>query len=84
VTVSTPPKVTIEGNLIADWISYCRIMTIRMEQDRPVGARSIEEKFTWYQVYCALKSPHVLLAIGSLFMVGSNLYGLAYFEPSSE
>ncbi|PLW12013.1 hypothetical protein PCANC_02470 [Puccinia coronata f. sp. avenae] len=59
-----------------------RIMTIRMEQDRPVGARSIEEKFTWYQVYCALKSPHVLLAIGSLFMVGSNLYGLAYFEPS--
>jgi len=59
-----------------------RIMTLRMKQDGPVGAESSEDNFSWYQVWCAIKSPHVLLAIGALFMVGSNLYGLAYFEPS--
>ncbi|KNZ47227.1 hypothetical protein VP01_658g6 [Puccinia sorghi] len=57
-------------------------MTLRIKQDRPLGAEPIEESFSWYQVCCAIKSPHVLLAIGALFMVGSNLYGLAYFEPS--
>ncbi|KAI9613021.1 hypothetical protein H4Q26_010292 [Puccinia striiformis f. sp. tritici PST-130] len=39
-------------------------------------------EISWYQMCCALKSPHVLLASAALFMIGSNLYGLAYFEPS--
>ncbi|KAA1083034.1 hypothetical protein PGT21_023514 [Puccinia graminis f. sp. tritici] len=59
-----------------------RIMTVRLEQDRPLEVQMTEEKFSWYQVACAFKSPHVLLAAASLFMIGSNLYGLAYFEPS--
>ncbi|OAV92254.1 hypothetical protein PTTG_27667 [Puccinia triticina 1-1 BBBD Race 1] len=59
------------------------IMAIRLEQDRPSETQGSEEKFSWYQVGCALRSPHVLLAAASLFMIGSNLYGLAYFEPST-
>ncbi|KAH9451517.1 hypothetical protein Pst134EA_025467 [Puccinia striiformis f. sp. tritici] len=59
-----------------------RIMSTRLEMDRPLEAQETEERFSWYQMCCALKSPHVLLASAALFMIGSNLYGLAYFEPS--
>ncbi|POW06006.1 hypothetical protein PSTT_09284 [Puccinia striiformis] len=59
-----------------------RIMSTRLELDRPLEAQETEERFSWYQMCCALKSPHVLLASAALFMIGSNLYGLAYFEPS--
>lgn len=59
-----------------------RIMTARLEQDQVLAAENIKEKFSWYQVFRALQSPHVLIVCAALFMVGSNLYGLAYFEPS--
>lgn len=69
---------------------HCRFLTPdqrsivanRLKKDQPLTAGIGEEKFSWYQVLRAFRSPHVLLPAGSLFMVGSNLYGLAYFQPS--
>lgn len=59
-----------------------RLMALRLQEDQPFMGTIVEQNFSWYQVFCAFKSPHVLVAGGILFMVGSNLYGLAYFQPS--
>ncbi|PAV20618.1 MFS general substrate transporter [Pyrrhoderma noxium] len=52
----------------------------RLHADRPTT--TIEEKFTFREVWRSLLSPQVLLNFVSLFMAGTTLYGLALFLPS--
>ncbi|KAH9821551.1 major facilitator superfamily domain-containing protein [Melampsora americana] len=60
-----------------------KILAMRIEKDQPSSAAEQEEKFSWGQVGKAYKSPHVLLTSLALFMTGTNLYSLAYFQPTS-
>lgn len=59
-----------------------KILAMRIEKDQPSSAAEQEEKFSWGQVGKAYKSPHVLLTSLALFMIGTNLYSLAYFQPT--
>ncbi|KAG0151748.1 hypothetical protein CROQUDRAFT_698299 [Cronartium quercuum f. sp. fusiforme G11] len=59
-----------------------KILATRIEKSRPGVAVEEEEHFAWSQVWKAYKSPHVLLTSLALFMTGTNLYSLAYFQPT--
>lgn len=69
------------SNTLLVWLS--RILITRIRKDRP---ETTDEgvHFSWNQVWQAYRSPHVILVSMALFMTGANLYGLAYFEPSSQ
>jgi hypothetical protein len=56
------------------------IIERRLALDRPTT--SPLDAFSFYQVFCALKSPHVIVLMAALFMNGTTLYGLALFLPS--
>lgn len=72
-------------NLSPLWLSISpRILAIRIEKDQPGSTEEEDCHFSWTQVWKAYRSPHVLLASLALFMTGTNLYSLAYFQPTSQ
>ncbi|KAH9822593.1 major facilitator superfamily domain-containing protein [Melampsora americana] len=58
-----------------------RIILKRLERDQPLT--EIDEQFRWCEVWASLKSPHVLINAVTLFVSGTSLYSLAYFQPTS-
>ena len=52
----------------------------RLERDRP----SIKpvDKFTFKEIMRSVNSPHVIMVFIMFFMIGTTLYGLAFFLPS--
>ncbi|GAA5866999.1 hypothetical protein JCM8547_008404 [Rhodosporidiobolus lusitaniae] len=54
----------------------------RLRLDSPAGSTSFEERFSWAEVFAALKSPHVLLLFVALFGNGITLYAFSYFTPT--
>ncbi|KAF9480332.1 MFS general substrate transporter [Pholiota conissans] len=56
------------------------LIMARLERDRPSIQPS--DKFSFYEVFQSLRSPHVIAVFVMFFMVGTNLYGLALFLPS--
>lgn len=56
------------------------IIMRRLERDQPLT--TINEQFSWCEVWASLKSPHVLFSVVTLFVSGTALYSLAYFQPT--
>ena len=56
------------------------IIMSRLEKDR----QSIKpvDKFTFKEIRRSAGSPHVIMVVIMFFMVGTTLYGLAFFLPS--
>ena len=52
----------------------------RLERDRPSIRPS--DKFSGREILRSIRSPHVILSLILLFMVGTTLSGLALFLPS--
>jgi len=52
----------------------------RLERDRP----SIKpvDKFSGSEILRSIRSPHVIILVIVSFMMGTTLYGLAFFLPS--
>lgn len=57
------------------------ILKERILRDRPTTEDQLE-RFSINEVIQAFKSPHVLINFVSLFMSGTALYSLAYFQPT--
>lgn len=56
----------------------------RLELDRPaVTPNAPSDKFSFREILNSLTSIHVILVFISLFMLGTILYGLALFSPST-
>ncbi|KAG0143246.1 hypothetical protein CROQUDRAFT_66388 [Cronartium quercuum f. sp. fusiforme G11] len=58
-----------------------RIIFRRLAQDQPTTMDN-EEVFSWSEVLASFKSLHVQLNFVALFMSGTSLYSLAYFQPT--
>jgi hypothetical protein len=56
------------------------IIMSRLERDRQ--SIKTEDKFTYKEIMRSVNSPHVIMVFIIFFMVGTMLYGLAYFLPS--
>ena len=56
------------------------IIMSRLEKDRP-SFKSVD-KFTFKEVMRSASSPHVVMVFIMFFMVGTVLYGLAFFLPT--
>lgn len=82
--VSIYKQLSLHHAILTGSDSVSRILAMRIEKDQPSSAAEQEEKFSWGQVGKAYKSPHVLLTSLALFMIGTNLYSLAYFQPTSQ
>ena len=52
----------------------------RLERDRPSIKPS--DKFSGREILCSIRSPHVILPVILIFMVGTSVFGLALFLPS--
>ena len=52
----------------------------RLERDRPSIVPV--DKFTLKEIMRSASSPHVVMVIIMFFMIGTTLYGLAFFLPS--
>lgn len=57
------------------------LLKARLAKDRPMADETLE-RFSFTEVLASLKSPHVLINCVSLFMSGTVLYSLAYFQPT--
>ena len=57
-----------------------RIIMARLERDRPSIRPS--DKFSRREILRSIRSPHVIILVILLFMVGTTLFGLALFLPS--
>ena len=42
----------------------------------------MDDKFTFKEIMRSIISPHVIMVFITFFMVGTTLYGLAFFLPS--
>ena len=52
----------------------------RLERDR--HSIKTDDKFTFKEFMRSASSPHVIMIFIMFFMVGTTLYGLAYFLPT--
>jgi len=57
------------------------MLKARLARDRPMADEAFEH-FSFAEVLASLKSPHVLINSASLFMSGTMIYSLAYFQPT--
>ena len=56
------------------------IVMSRLERDRQTI--KTDDKFTFKEVARSVSSPHVIMLLITFFMIGTTLYGLAFFLPS--
>ncbi len=59
------------------------LIKYRLEHDRPSVTTGVPaDKFSFREVYRSFTSIHVIINFVMLFMIGTTLYGLAFFLPS--
>ena len=56
------------------------IVMSRLERDKQ--SIKTDDKFTFKEIMRSASSPHVIMVFIMFFMVGTTLYGLAFFLPS--
>jgi hypothetical protein len=58
------------------------IIVSRLEKDTTGQSVKTDDKFTFKEIMRSISSPHVIMLFIIFFMIGTTLYGLAFFLPT--